>query len=215
MCKIAPSILAADFSCLGEQLKQLEDSGVEILHVDVMDGVFVPSISFGMPVISSIRKASSLFFDVHLMIQNPERYLEDFAKAGADSLTIHVESCEHPKEVLRKIKELGMKAAIALNPETEPTEAEPYLPYADMVLVMSVHPGFGGQKLIPETLEKVSYFAKLREEKKMEYAIEIDGGVNRENIGEIVSKGVDIFVAGTAVFSGDIRENVKRFEEVR
>lgn len=207
--EIAPSILAANFNCLGEQIQILEENQIEILHIDVMDGMFVPSISFGMPVIASIRKESKLFFDVHLMVEEPNRYVEAFVKAGADSLTVHVEACKEVKETLEKIKSLGIKCAVTLNPETPVESLDSYLPMVDMVLVMSVKPGFGGQKLIPESLDKVRYLKRMRQERGLCYKIEIDGGVNRDNLREIVSAGVDVVVAGTAVFAGNIADNLK------
>ncbi len=207
--QVCPSILAADFNCLGEQIHILEENQIELLHIDVMDGMFVPSISFGMPLIASIRGSSRLFFDVHLMVQEPGRYVEEFVKVGADSITVHVEACRDVGATLEKIKSLGAKCAISLNPETSVEAVLPYLPMVDMVLVMSVRPGFGGQKLIPESLEKVAYLARVREEQGLDYAIEVDGGVTHGNLDEVVSAGVDIVVAGTAVFCGDIAENVK------
>jgi ribulose-phosphate 3-epimerase len=150
MRQLAPSILAADFNQLGRQIKELEENKIELLHIDVMDGMFVPSISFGMPLIASIRKESSLFFDVHLMVQEPVRYIKEFAKAGADSLTVHVEACEDVEDTLRQIKAQGISCGISLNPETPVESILPYLSLVDVVLVMSVHPGFGGQKLLPE-----------------------------------------------------------------
>lgn len=214
MSQIAPSILAADFNCLGKQIRELEENDVKILHVDVMDGMFVPSISFGMPVITSIRKESSLFFDVHLMVQEPIRYIEEFVKAGADSITIHIEACEDVTATIQKVKEMGIQCGISLNPETSAEKVLPYLDLVNMVLVMSVHPGFGGQKLIPETLEKVTYLVKEREKRNLKYHIEIDGGINQRNLQQVVSMGVDIIVAGTAVFRGSIAENMKKIKEV-
>lgn len=214
MSQIAPSILAADFNCLGEQICELEENDVKILHVDVMDGMFVPSISFGMPVITSIRKESSLFFDVHLMVQEPIRYIEEFVKAGADSITIHIEACKDVAATIHKIKEMGIQCGISVNPETAVEKVLPYLEMVNMVLIMSVHPGFGGQKLIPETLDKVTYLVKEREERNLGYRIEIDGGVNQGNLSRIVSLGVDVVVAGTAVFCGSISENMKKIKEV-
>lgn len=214
MSQLAPSILAADFNRLGKQIKELEQNKIELLHIDVMDGMFVPSISFGMPVITSIRKESSLFFDVHLMVQEPIRYIKEFVEAGADLITVHVEACEDAAETLKQVKSHNVKCGISLNPETPVEVIFPYLELADVVLVMSVHPGFGGQKLIPETLEKVKILAKIREERNLHYNIEIDGGVNQENLLEIVSSGVDMIVAGTAVFRGDISENIRKLGEV-
>ena len=214
MSQIAPSILAADFNCLGKQIRELEENDVKILHVDVMDGMFVPSISFGMPVITSIRKESSLFFDVHLMVQEPIRYIEEFVRTGADSITIHIEACKDVAATIHKIKEMGIQCGISVNPETAVEKVLPYLEMVNMVLIMSVHPGFGGQKLIPETLDKVTYLVKERKERNLEYRIEIDGGVNQGNLSRIVSLGVDIVVAGTAVFRGSIAENMKKIKEV-
>ena len=214
MSQIAPSILAADFNCLGKQIHELEENEVKYLHIDVMDGIFVPSISFGMPVITSIRKESHLYFDVHLMIREPIRYIEEFVKNGADSITVHVEACEDVKATLQNIKDQGIQCGITLNPETPVERVLPYLDMVDMVLVMSVHPGFGGQKLIPDTLKKVEYLAELRKERDLCYDIEIDGGVNQRNLGDVISAGVDIVVAGTAVFRGDITQNLKNIKEV-
>lgn len=214
MSQLAPSILAADFNRLGKQIKELEQNQIKLLHIDVMDGMFVPSISFGMPLITSIRKESSLFFDVHLMVQEPIRYVKEFVEAGADLLTVHVEACQDVAETLKQIKNQNIKSGISLNPETSVEAILPYLELADVVLVMSVHPGFGGQKLIPETLEKVKKLAKIREERNLHYNIEIDGGVNQENLLEIVSSGVDMIVAGTAVFSGNISVNIRKLREV-
>lgn len=214
MSQLAPSILSADFNRLGSQIKVLEQKGIKVLHVDVMDGMFVPSISFGMPVIESIRKESSLFFDLHLMVHEPLRYIKQFVKAGADSITVHVEACEDLDKTLGAIKEAGAECAVAVNPETPVSSIVPYLDKVDMALVMSVHPGFGGQKLIAETLDKVQKLARLRKEKGLAFSIEIDGGVNQENIREVAMTGTDIIVAGTAVFKGEISDNIDRLREV-
>ena len=214
MYQLCPSILSADFNRLGSQIKVLEQKGIKVLHVDVMDGMFVPSISFGMPVIESIRKESSLFFDLHLMVHEPLRYIKQFVKAGADSITVHVEACEDLDKTLGAIKEAGAECAVAVNPETPVSSIVPYLDKVDMALVMSVHPGFGGQKLIAETLDKVQELARLRKEKGLAFSIEIDGGVNQENIREIAMTGTDIIVAGTAVFKGEISDNIDRLREV-
>ncbi len=214
MAELAPSILAADFNRLGEQIKEVGNTGTRYLHIDVMDGLFVPSISFGMPLIESIRKESSMFFDVHLMINEPIRYLSDFAKAGADGITVHKEACKELRETLSGIKKLGLKPSVSINPETPVQEIEDVLDMVYMVLVMSVHPGFGGQKFIPSSLEKVRWLKEKREEKGLSYKIEIDGGVNKNNIAEIAGNGVDVIVAGTAVFNGNITGNINTLKEV-
>ncbi|MFG6392825.1 MAG: ribulose-phosphate 3-epimerase [Lachnospiraceae bacterium] len=212
--ELAPSILAADFNRLGKQIKEVSSTGTKYLHIDVMDGLFVPSISFGMPLIASIRKESSMFFDVHLMINEPARYLNDFAKAGADGITVHKEACADLKGTIYGIKKLGLKPSVSINPETPVQEIEDVLEMVHMVLVMSVHPGFGGQKFIGSTLEKVRLLKETRENNKFNYKIEIDGGVNKDNIAEIAESGVDVIVAGTAVFNGNITENINLLKEV-
>lgn len=214
MSELAPSILSADFMHLGEQLHTLEKSDIKVLHIDVMDGAFVPSISFGMPVIHSIRRNCGMFFDVHLMIQEPARYIKEFVEAGADSITVHVEACSDIQKTIDVMGKYPIKKALSINPATGVDVVLPYLDQVDMVLVMGVEPGFGGQKLIPETLEKVKELERLRKEKGLAYRIELDGGVNRENLGMIIEQGTDIAVAGTAVFRGDIRENVRDLQEV-
>ena len=207
--QMAPSILAADFYHLGEQLAELEKNGIEMLHIDVMDGMYVPSISFGFPVISTIREKCQMFFDVHLMIVQPERYIRDFVDAGADSITVHVETCKDMNQIIDLIHSCGVKCGIAINPETEVERVLPYLEKTDMILVMSVRPGFGGQKFMTETLKKADYLRKLRKENGYHYFIEIDGGINTETKVLAVENGVDILVSGTAIFSGDIAENIK------
>ena len=194
---------------LANQIKITEESGAKYLHLDVMDGSFVPSISFGMPVIKSLRRYSNQIFDVHLMIDAPERYLEDFKEAGADIITVHVESTKHLHRTVTKIKELGLKVGVSLNPATPLSSLEWILPELDMVLIMSVNPGFGGQKFIPFSLEKIR---KLREISP-NIDIEVDGGVNKDNIGELVRAGANILVAGTAVFGGNIAENTRQLLE--
>lgn len=213
-CQLAPSILAADFNHLGRQIRELEAEGIEILHIDVMDGMFVPSISFGMPVISCLRKETKLFFDVHLMVQEPMRYIEEFRECGADSITVHVEACEDMQKTLDAIRTCGAKTAISLCPNTPLTEIENYLEQVDMVLVMTVNPGFGGQKLISATKDKIKQLNKIRQDRNLDYRIEIDGGVTEENLAELVCCGVDWIVAGTAVFRGKISENLYKLKGV-
>ncbi len=208
MSLLAPSILAADFNRLGENIKILEKSGIKLLHIDVMDGMFVPSISFGMPLITSIRKETALFFDVHLMIEKPERYIKNFCESGANSLLIHYEACKDLKNNLLRIRDYGMEAGIVINPESSVADIEEYLEFADRVLVMTVHPGFGGQLMIEKELSKVRELKRLRQEHGYDYIIEIDGGVTKDNINVAVECGTDVIVAGTAVFSGDIEKNV-------
>lgn len=214
MSELAPSILSADFMHLGEQLHLLENSGTRVLHIDVMDGAFVPSISFGMPVIRSIRRNSSMFFDVHLMINEPVRYVKEFVEAGADSITVHVEACSDIQATIDAMETYQVRKALCINPGTSVDVLKPFLDRIDMVLVMGVEPGFGGQKLIPETLKKVEQLDQLRTEKGYSFQIEFDGGVTRDNLGEIIANGADIVVAGTAVFRGDIGENVRDLQEV-
>lgn len=214
MSKLAPSILAADFSRLGEVISILERAGADMLHIDVMDGNFVPNISFGVPVIKSIRKETKLPFDVHLMIDEPIRYIEDFAAAGADIITVHVESCRHLDRTLKKIRECGKKAGAALNPSTPVCELEYILSELDMITVMSVNPGYSFQKFIPYSLRKVVDVMEMLDENGSSISIEVDGGVNLSNAGELIRAGADILVAGGGVFKGDISSNVKAFKEV-
>jgi len=214
MFEIAPSILAADFNRLGEQIKEVSDAGTHILHIDVMDGLFVPSISFGMPLIEAIRRESQMFFDVHLMINEPVRYLNEFSKAGADSITVHKEACGDLRSTLYGINKLGLKPAVSINPETSVHAIEDVLDMVQMVLVMSVHPGFGGQKFIPSSLGKIERLKEIRKERGLDFKIEIDGGVNKDTIGEIAKSGADIIVAGTAVFKGNIAENISMLKEI-
>lgn len=214
MASLSPSILAADFTVLGEQLSKLEQSGVKWVHVDVMDGLFVPSISFGMPVIQSIREKSKLFFDVHLMIQEPIRYIKEFKSAGADLINIHVEACENVGDTIKAIKQEGCLAGITLNPETPVDAILPWISDVDLVLVMSVHPGFGGQKFISETLQKVSEIKAILEQKNPNCYLEIDGGINLQNVQSAMDAGANVIVAGTAVFRGNMEENIEAFLNV-
>lgn len=208
---LSPSILSADFCCLGEQIRQVEQAGAQYLHIDVMDGLFVPSISYGMPVIKSIRKCTGLFFDVHLMIEKPERYIEEFAESGADLINFHIEATEDIAGTIAKIRKLGKKTGITIKPGTPARAVEKYLEMVDMVLVMTVEPGFGGQKLIPECLDKVTEIRQMAEQRQLSVDIEVDGGINEDNVGQAVAAGANIIVAGSALFKNDICVNVKNF----
>lgn len=208
---LSPSILAADFSRLGEQIHELDEAGAQYVHIDVMDGMFVPSISFGMPLMKSIRPCTDRIFDVHLMIEEPVRYIDDFAEAGADLITVHAEACKHLDRTIEAIKEKGLLAGVAINPATPLSAIEWVLPKVDMVLIMTVNPGFGGQKLIPYTLDKVRASRAMIEKADLKTDIEVDGGINLENVTEAMDAGANIIVAGSAVFRGDVGENVERF----
>lgn len=209
---LSSSILSADFSILGDQIKESVAAGTDYLHVDVMDGSFVPSISFGMPVIKSIRKVTDIPFDVHLMIDEPIRYIDEFASIGADIITVHLEACKDVDATITAIKNAGCKVGLSIKPGT-PTEALfPFLEKVDMVLIMTVEPGFGGQKFIEATKEKITLVRKEIISRGLNVDVEIDGGVNRENVEDIIKSGANVIVAGSAVFSGNISDNISYFK---
>ena len=212
--QLAPSILSADFNRLGEQIQRVEKAECRWLHIDITDGMFVPSISFGMPVVKSIRKESSLYFDVHMMVEEPGRYIEDIKNAGADIITVHAEACTHLDRVVNQIKEAGCKAGVALNPATPVSVLECILGQVDMVLIMTVNPGFGGQKFIPYTLEKVKQVRAMCDEKGLTADIQVDGGISAANVREVLEAGANVFVAGSAVFGSDPAARVKEFNEI-
>ena len=209
---LAPSILSADFTHLGEDILAVRDCGAEYLHFDVMDGMFVPSITFGMPVLKSIRPLTDMFYDVHLMIREPERYIDDFADAGADGITVHAEACLHLDRTLDQIHERGLKTGVALNPATPLNVLEYVYDKVDMFLLMTVNPGFGGQKLIPAVLPKIRQLRGIIQEKGLQADLEIDGGVSTSTIESVLDAGANILVAGSAVFKGDIKANYKALE---
>jgi len=200
MIKLAPSILSADFARLGEQIDEVARAKADYIHVDVMDGHFVPNITIGAPVVASIRPVTSLPLDVHLMIEHPEQYVSQFAQAGADIITVHVESSPHLQATIRLIKELGARAGVSINPPTPVGTVEEFLPHVDLVLVMSVNPGFGGQPFIPETLHRIATVRKILDDRGLRAELEVDGGINADNAPDIVKAGADVLVAGNSIF---------------
>lgn len=219
MYKLAPSILSADFGNLSRDVRLAADAGAEYIHIDVMDGMFVPSISFGMPVIKSIRPCTDKVFDVHMMVEEPGRYAEAMKEAGADLICVHQEACRHLDRTISQIKGLGLKAGVALNPATPVESLSCVLGQVDMVLIMSVNPGFGGQKFIPYTLDKIRTLRAMCDARGLATDIEVDGGVGLNNVREVLKAGANVIVAGSAVYGGDVRANVEAFlaafEEVR
>lgn len=214
MYYLAPSILSADFARLGEEIKTVEDAGVKYLHIDVMDGMFVPSISFGFPVIQAIRGKSECVFDVHLMIEQPERYIERFAECGADIITVHAEACKHLDRVIQQIHQTGKKAGVALNPATPLNVLDYVLEKVDMVLLMSVNPGFGGQKFIDYSLKKIQQLCQMIDERGLSIDIEVDGGVNDSTIQSVLEAGANVLVAGSAVFGKDTKGNAEKYQRI-
>ena len=212
---LAPSLLAADFNILGQQIKETERLGAEYLHIDVMDGIFVPSISFGMPLISSIRETSRQFFDVHLMIVNPMRYIKEFVKCGADGITFHLEAVENASEVIRAIHEAGARASVSIKPGTPVEAVYPYLEQVEMILIMSVEPGFGGQVFMPEAYGRIRKLRDYIDKHGLKTKIEVDGGIGKKNVKEVLEAGANICVAGSAVFKKrSIEDNMAHFMKV-
>jgi ribulose-phosphate 3-epimerase len=210
MVKIAPSILSADFSKLGEDIERIDKGGADFIHIDVMDGSFVPNISLGLPVIKSIRNRTDKTFDVHLMINNPSNYIDDFIEAGADIITVHYEADKHIDRTINYIKSKGKKAAVSLNPGTPISVLKNLISSLDMVLIMTVNPGFGGQKFIPYCLNKIKELKEISDEVNPSLLIEVDGGIDKSNVKEVIEAGANVIVAGSAVFNGgEIRENIK------
>lgn len=211
---LSPSILSADFTRLGDEVGSVDRAGAEYLHFDVMDGAFVPSISFGMPVLKAVRSITDRVVDVHLMIMHPEKYIKEFARLGADIITVHVEVCPDPAQIIKDIQSLGVKAGLTLNPETPIETVMPFVGMADMILIMTVHPGFGGQKYIPECTEKIRKVRQVIQENGYETDVEVDGGVNQENLPMVIEAGANVIVMGSAVFGEKTEENARKFVQM-
>ena len=214
MTILSPSILAADFTKLGDQMREVEEGGNEYFHFDVMDGMFVPNISFGIPVLTSIRKATKKILDVHLMVEAPERYVEKFIEAGADIITVHQEACVPLKETIEKIHSLGKKAGVAVKPHTDVAALEPYFGLADMFLIMTVEPGFGGQKYMPGCTDKIKNLRDMLMRRGLDTDIQVDGGITKENVNVVLDAGANVIVMGSSVFKGNIRENTEYFSKL-
>ena len=214
MLQLAPSILSADFAKLGEELHTIEEAGAHLVHIDVMDGMFVPSISYGMPVIQSVRRCTKLPFDVHLMVEEPGRYIETFADCGADSITVHAEACTHLHRTVQQIHAVGKRAAVALNPATPLSVLDYVLDDLDMVLVMTVNPGFGGQRYIESMTDKIRALREEANRRNLSLDIQVDGGIKLSNVQTVLDAGANVIVGGSSVFGGETAQNVRRFLDV-